>query len=245
MEHPSATQSQDITAQPYAIAIDDDPIVAKLIEAALGTRILAFSGARPLLQADRDWNPIAIFVDVHLEGENGLSALPEIRQRWRYCPIIVITGDSDDKAIAEALSLGADDFMMKPLRPREIIARLQARLTDQAMKRGSQSICFGDIQLDQAHRLLKGPKGERFLSPTEMNLLLALMRSGGTTLERGVLKNQCWDHIAVSDNALDRKVFEVRRALGDVGSRSSIATAYGVGFFLESPRDQDTAGAAL
>lgn len=221
---------------PYTITIDDDPMVGKMIEAALGTSTVVFSSARELLAKAGNYQPQAIFVDVHLDEENGLSAIPQIRQNWRYCPIIVITGDSGDNAISEALTLGADDFIMKPLRPREVVARLQARLADQALKQNRQSLHFADVELDQVHRVLRGPKSERFLSPTELNLLVALMRSAGTTLERAMLKNQCWDHIAVSDNALDRKVFEVRRALMDVGSRCSIGTAYGVGFFLEFPR---------
>ncbi len=230
----------------YTLTIDDDPIVAKLIEGALGLPTYSFSSTKHLFQHADGLDPTAIFVDIHLEAENGLTELPKLRNQWRYCPIIVITGDSDDKVIAEALSLGADDFIMKPLRPREIVARLQARLADQALKQGRQSLTYGDIQLDQVHRVMRGPKGERFLSPTEMNLLVALMRSAGTTLERSVLKNQCWDHIAVSDNALDRKVFEVRRALLDIGSRCSIGTAYGVGFYLDLPREEaSTAGVGL
>lgn len=234
------------SVQRFTITLDDDPIVPKLIEAALGTPTRAFASAKGLLSSPEAIEPLAIFVDVHLEGENGLTAIPSLRNRWRYCPIIVITGDSDDKAVSEALTMGADDFIMKPLRPREVVARLQARLADQAMKQGRQKVDFGDVHLDQTHRVLRGPKGERFLSPTEINLLVALMRSGGTTLERAMLKNRCWDHIAVSDNALDRKVFEVRRALMDVGSRCSIGTAYGVGFFIEQPSEEpSTAGAGL
>ncbi|MBY0370935.1 response regulator transcription factor [bacterium] len=224
--------------EPYTITLDDDPIVAKLIEAALGTPTVAFPSAKALLQEGPALNPVAIFVDVHLNDESGIAALPEIRQRWRYCPVIVITADPDDKALADALTCGADDFIMKPLRPREVVARLQARLADQALKQNTQSVRYGDVQLDQGYRLLRGPKGERYLSPTEMNLLLALMRSGGTTLERSMLKNQCWDHIAVSDNALDRKIFEVRRALLDVGSTCTIGTTYGVGFYLEAVQEE-------
>ena len=207
------------SATPYTVTIDDDPTVSKIIEAALGTPTVSFSSTRDVLEQNT-LNPQAIFVDIHLDQENGLAALPKFREMFRYCPIIVITGDSNDKALAEALTLGADDFIMKPLRPREVVARLQARLADQALKQASQSLVFGDVQLDRGHRVLRGPKGERFLSPTEMNLLVALMRSA----------------------ALDRKVFEVRRALLDGGSRCSIGTAYGVGFFLEQSREEDSAG---
>lgn len=229
----------NVPTEPYTLTLDDDPVVAKLIEAALGTPTLAFSSAKQLLDAQQPLNPVAVFVDVHLNDENGLAALPLIRGRWRYCPIIVITSDPDDKALSDALTCGADDFIMKPLRPREVVARMQARLSDQALKQSSQVVNYSDLRLDQGYRLLRGPSSERFLSPTEMHLLVALMRSGGTTLERAMLKNQCWDHIAVSDNALDRKIFEVRRALLDVGSRCTIGTTYGVGFYLEAPQHNE------
>ncbi len=232
------TNPNPLLPAPYTLTVDDDPIVGKLIEGSLGIPSKSFASAQEVLSQAAELNPIAIFLDVHLNEENGLAAIPELRKHWRYCPILVITGDNNESAIAEALALGADDFIMKPLRAREVVARLQARLADQALKKDNQSIVYGDVTLDQVHRVLRGPRGERYLSPTEMNLLGSLMRSSGTTLERNVLKNQCWDHIAVSDNALDRKVFEVRRALNDVGSRCSIGTAYGVGFFFEHWQDQ-------
>ncbi len=225
------------TSQPYTITVDDDPIVPRMIEAAVGIRTLEFASAKQMLAQTASLLPKAVFVDIHLDGENGLTTLPEIRSRWPYVPILVVTADSTEERISEALAMGADDFILKPLRPIEVVARLQARLADQALKQASQNLAWGDLKLDQAQRVLHGPKGERFLSPTELGLLAALIKGAGNTLERNLLKALCWEGLAVSDNALDRKVFEVRKAITEVGSDCVVRTTYGIGFALSGTQN--------
>lgn len=224
------------TNQPneYTITLDDDPMVSKMIQKALGIKTIAFTSAEKLAaDADR-YHPVAAFIDIHLDADkNGLSIIPALKEKWPFCPILVITGDPTDDAVTEALASGADDFLRKPIRPKELSARLQTRLVDQAQKEAKNVIHFADVTLDRAYRALRGPNGERYLSPTETNLFLALVQARGTTVPRSTLKMRCWDQITVSNNALDRKIYELRRALQEVGSHLEIGTAYGVGFSLE------------
>lgn len=217
----------------YTVTLDDDPIVPRLIETTLKIPTRGFDDAGALVQAAPMMNPVAVFIDIHLNtNPTGLSIIPALRQAWPFAPIIVITADPSDEAVSEALASGADDFVRKPLRPKELIARLQTRLVDQAQKEARQLYQFGNVELNQQSRCLRGPKGERFLSPTEMSLFLALTQARGTVVPRKTLKQRCWDNVRVSDNALDRKVHELRKALMDVGSLASIGTAYGSGFFI-------------
>ena len=90
-----------------------------------------------------------------------------------------------------------------------------------------------DVVLDAANSLLKGPTSMRSLSPTELKLLVHLFQAEGTPVSRSSLKFSCWHQIAVSENALDRKIYEVRKALTDVGSLLKIETIYGEGFLLK------------
>jgi DNA-binding response OmpR family regulator len=217
----------------YTVTLDDDPIVPRLIETTLRIPTRAFADAAKLVEAAPALNPVAVFIDIHLNSDStGISILPALRQAWPFAPIIVITADPSDEAVSEALASGADDFVRKPLRPKELIARVQTRLVDQAQKEARQLYHFSNLELNQQSRCLRGPKSERFLSPTEMSLYLALTQARGTVVSRKVLKQRCWDNVRVSDNALDRKVHELRKVLMDVGGEVSVGTSYGAGFFI-------------
>lgn len=227
------------SSQEYTITLDDDPIVHRMIQKALGMKSIAFTSAEKLLSSAERYHPVAAFIDIHLDTASGLDIIPTLRAKWAFCPIIVVTSDPSDEAVTEALACGADDFVRKPIRPKELTARLHTRLLDQAQKEAKNTIHVGDVNLDRAHRYLKGPKGDRYLSSTELNLFLSLVQARGTIVPRKTLKLRCWGEIAVSDNALDRKIYEVRRALQEVGSRIGISTAYGVGFALEGGATED------
>ena len=222
-------------SQRYTVVLDDDPIVARFIQKALNLRAMAFSSAQTLLASAKSLQPVAAFIDIHLESESGLRILPELRSTWAFAPLIVITSDGADAALTEALSSGADDFIRKPIRPSELASRLHTRLVDQAQKEAKHLIQIEDVAVDREHQSLRGPKGNRYLSSTEMNLFLSLLQAQGSVVSRSTLKLRCWGQIAVSDNALDRKIYELRRALKDVGAQIEVGTSYGTGFCLATP----------
>lgn len=229
---------KDNSGKGFTITLDDDPIVAKLISQSLGLRSIAYTSITELINADLREPPVACFIDLHLGGETkGIAVIPTLRKKFAFCPILVITADPSESAVGEALASGADDFVQKPIRPQELAARLQTRLMDQWQKKSQSLMKVGDAVLDRAHRSLRGPKGERYLSDTEVNLFICLSQAHGTVVERHTLKSRCWGQIAVSDNALDRKVYEVRRALKEIGSTLHLGTSYGVGFSLEPSAD--------
>ena len=218
------------------VVLDDDPLIHKIIEKAIGKTALHCVSTADLLEQFATLNPLAIFVDIHLgTQESGLDILPKLRDKWPFCPIIVITGDRDDDAIGNALAGGANDFIYKPIHPKELIARMQARLDELAKREAKEVMTIGDIVVDTAHRILtnRNRTEQRYLSPTEMSLLTCLLNAKGTVVRREIMKRKCWGQIYVSDNALNRKLHEVRRALKEVSSIVNIKTLYGTGFTLE------------
>ncbi len=217
----------------YTITVDDDPMVHRIVERATRMKSVPFTSGKALLGEITQHQPSAVFVDIHLGVEDsGLHLIPELRERWPFVPIIIITSDPSEDAVSEALACGADDFVTKPLRSQELLARLQARLTDQSLKEAKQAFHLGNLVFDSSHRLLTGPGGYRYLSTTETNLLLCLLQAKGSIVLRDTLKLRCWGPLKVSDGALDCKIFEVRRALEEIGGNTTIKTAYGVGFGL-------------
>lgn len=216
------------------VLIDDDPLVAPLVQAALGVPTLLFPTVQAALDEQAHLHPCAVFLDLHFPEESGLDALAQLRKIWNHCPLIVITADRNENALVESLALGADDFIEKPLRPKELASRLRVRLVDHTQRKALLVLECADISLDLSNRSLKGPSGTRFLSPTELGVLSALMRSPDMAIERSSLKTHCWSGIHVSENALDRKIFDVRKALADVSSQCVIETVYRLGFILRS-----------
>lgn len=218
----------------HVVLIDDDVLVAPLVQTALGIPTLAFPSVQAALEAQYGLRPCAVFLDLHLPEESGLKGLARLRKIWNHCPLIVITSDKNESSLVESLAMGADDFIAKPLRPKELASRLRVRLIDHTLRRSLQVLECADISLDLSTRCLKGPRGTSYLSPTELGVLSTLMRSPDMAIERSSLKTQCWSGLHVSENALDRKVFDVRKALTDVGSHCVIETIYRLGFVLRS-----------
>jgi DNA-binding response OmpR family regulator len=219
----------------YILTLDNDAIMSEILERATGKRSVHLSSIANLDQQIDLLHPIAVFIDVHLGSEeSGLDALPRIKERWPFSPIIVVTGDRNDDALTNALARGADDFIYKPVNPKEVVARMQARMTELARLQAHEVITLGDLTIDVAHRSISNQnKQKRFLSPTEMGLLKCLLNAQGTVVRRDAMKQRCWGQIFVSDNALNRKLHEVRRTIKDLSSQVNIRTLYGTGFMIE------------
>ncbi len=238
----NALETQDINGismmdqqkNEFLVTIDDDPIVNAVVEKSTGLQSYKFGNTSELFLHNFDNEPLAVFLDIHLaNGENGLDSIPKIRQRWIRAPIIVLTSDDNAEMIVNALSGGANDFIRKPIHPLEITARLKARLQEQLQKNLEEDLAFHDLKLNARRRFLECKTSTSYLSPTESMLLETLMVSKGMIVKRFELKRKIWGNIHVSDNALDRKVFEVRTALKDMQSNVTISSQYGIGFCLK------------
>ncbi len=220
-------------AKKFTVTLDDDPMMPKIIEKATGLPTVAFPSRKALLEKVSTLSPSAAFVDLHLGEDSGLDLIPLLREKWFYCPILVITGDPGDEVVGQALAAGADDFVMKPLRPGELLARLQARWHDHAQREAKNVIRLSDVMLDGTYRKLRGKKKERHLSETEVNLLRCLWSAEGTIVSREALKWQGWGEKAVSDANLDRKLHDLREILNETSEHLTIENSYGEGFALK------------
>ena len=220
---------------PYIVTLDDDPDIHRIIAAATGLPGKAYTSAHQLLKEADRLAPRAAFLDIHLGEElTGLDLVPKLREKWSGCPVLIITSDDREDTVVEALSTGADDCIRKPLQPAEILARFQARLRDVETRAAKQKVEYGDITVHLPHSRVESQRGERSLSPTEMNLLTALIQGAGSVVQRNALKRLCWGRIAVSESALDRKVFEVRKAVKELSETLEVKTIYGKGVALIS-----------
>ena len=178
-------------------------------------------------------HPVAVFVDIHLsKNECGLDIIPELKRTWPSAPIIVMTSDDKESLIAQALAAGAHDFIVKPLRPVEVVARMNARREELESRNNVKLLEYGDLRLDLQHKIISGPKGQSFQSPRELEILAHLMRANGSVIAKDSLKRHAWGKVSVSDNALDRKLFEIRKSVRSVSDLVEIKSIYGKGILM-------------
>jgi DNA-binding response OmpR family regulator len=219
----------------YTVTFDPDPASHTAIAAATGVQSKWAASAADLDKL-QDLQPVAVFLDVRLgvdhEGAGGL--IPRLKEAWPTSPIILTGCDTaGPELLTEGVALGADDFVCKEIGPAELMRRVEIRRSALARRAARETIAFGDLTIDTLQRSVTSARGQKFLSPTEIKLLAELAKAGGGVVPRDTLKTRCWPHVNVSDNALNRKLYEIRRRLKPICEGINIRTIYGVGFVME------------
>lgn len=220
----------------YTICLDDDPTVHKLIEKITGIPSIEFSDTESFFKRFRQLRPLAFFVDVHIgmDAISGIEVVPRIRSAFPTVPILVITSDLDEQVLGRALEVGADDFIKKPLQGVELNARFRARLLSLRESSKHNLIRYSDISLDPINGRLSGNGKRVLLSPFESKILAILMKGQGNVVSKAHLKQAIWGRDTTTDNALTRKMFEVRKAVSEISKTLDLRSSYGKGFSLES-----------
>jgi two-component system, OmpR family, response regulator len=229
------------------LVVDDDPAMRRLIAEYLGQHdfrlFLAASGeemSQILSSAPVD----LIILDMKLAGEDGLALIRELRPRSDV-PIIVLTGsrrEEVDRVIG--LELGADDYVLKPFSPRELLARIRAvlrrteirdALHDKNEKRTLYR--FGDWVLNLRTHQLTAPDGAPVaLTHGEFSLLAAFLRSPQRVLSREQLLATTRMHEDIFDRSVDAQILRLRRKLeADPSHPTLIRTERGAGYIFTAP----------
>jgi two-component system response regulator MtrA len=185
------------------LVVDDDPALAEM----LGI-VLRGEGFDPSFVADgsraigsfRDIRPDVVLLDLMLPGMSGIDVCKQIRAESGI-PIIMLTAKSDTVDIVLGLESGADDYVVKPFKPKELVARVRARLrrTDDPP---AEALAIGDVSIDvPGHKVTRG--GDLIaLTPLEFDLLVALARKPRQVFTREVLLEQVWGYRHAADTRL-------------------------------------------
>ena len=226
----------------HILVADDDPTIRRTIVSYFEQHKLPASAASSRYELRRRFaagDPSLIILDLELGEHDGLDLLKELRSRSDV-PIIVTTDhqrDEIDRAIG--LELGADDYMIKPVAPRELLARVRAVLRRQEMGRTAQArdperggYRFDGWQLERRRRRLVDPDGDDVpLTKGEFALLLAFVQSPQRPLTRAHLLQATRVHEDIFDRSVDVQVLRLRRKLeGDPHKPRVILTERGVGY---------------
>lgn len=184
-----------------------------------------------------------ILLDLMLPGMNGLNVLRGIRSSLDT-PVLMVTGSLEESHRIAGLEMGADDTMMKPFNPRELVARIRAilRRTRDRFPTGCPSpaprqIQVGDIELDPGSRIARRNGQQIDLTSAEFGLLEMLLSSAGSVVTRNQLvENVLGRSLNACDRSLDVHVSSLRRKLGRKnGSTDRIKTVRGIGYMYSQP----------
>lgn len=185
------------------LVVDDDTALAEMIGIVLKTE-----GFDPVFCADgdsaigvfRSSAPDVVLLDLMLPGKDGTEVCRQIRAESGV-PIIMLTAKSDTVDVVLGLESGADDYISKPFKPKELVARIRARLrrTDEP---APERLTIGDLEIDvTGHRVMRG--GATIpLTPLEFDLLVALARKPWQVFSREVLLEKVWGYRHAADTRL-------------------------------------------
>lgn len=231
IRHPSASLVRTV------FVVDDEPDIGNLLLEAMSQFDIAgkiFSTAAQVLAALDRQTPDACIVDLGLPDMEGMALINEIRRRSSV-PIIVLSarGHSSDRVMG--LELGADDYVVKPFDPREVVARIRSvlrRSSSEQSKPKSETATFMEWTYCPGSHCLTSPEGEEtFLSTGEATLLEALLRAPRRVLSRDYLLEHGGRDESL-DRSIDVRISRIRKKLNRKNEPDCIRTIYGSGYML-------------
>lgn len=222
------------------LIIEDDQRIAGLIRLYLEREghitTIALDG-REGLRLFGSEQPDLVLLDLMLPGIHGKDVCRAIRTH-SATPILMLTALDDERDVIEGLDLGADDYITKPFKPREMVARVRAALRRSAgTAKLAQEVEVGDIVLNLSSRLMTIAERPVELRTKEFDLLLALAEHPRVVLTREQLLSQVWGReYDVDTRTVDVHINRLRNRLA--GSHCEIETVRGIGYRLTPPDDE-------
>jgi two-component system KDP operon response regulator KdpE len=216
------------------LIIDDESQIRKLLTITLqsnGYNILEAETAKEGMIAAASKPPDLILLDIGLPDENGHEVLKRLRE-WYSNPIIILSVQDSEEDIVSALDHGASDYLVKPFRTGELLARIRSALRKNTGDENSPVIDCGDLEIDFGARVVKKENKIVKLTATEYSLLILMAKNEGKVLTHRYLLNQVWGP-SYQDESQYLRVFvaQLRKKIETDPNRPvHIVTESGVGY---------------
>jgi two-component system phosphate regulon response regulator PhoB len=230
------------------LIVEDDAATSELIADLVAQEGFGVSRATGGLQAIESFSkdhPVAVFLDWVLPDIPGIEACRSLRALDRVVPIIFVSGRDDEASTIRGLDAGADDYVAKPVRIRELIARLEAHIRKVAVlserpaaepvPEPERRLRFGEIEVDLAARRVSVDGQPLTLAPLEFSLLEYLAHNAGVAVSRDQIMREVYGFAAeISTERVDQLVRRLRSKLGEGPQRGGVLVAVpGYGYRLE------------
>lgn len=225
------------------LLVEDDPMIAQAVADRLvaeGFEVVRAGDGPGAVTAYADQRPDVVVLDLMLPGFDGLEVCRRIQspEHGVPVPVLMLTARDDESDLLTGFGVGADDYLTKPFRMKELLARLRALLrrverAEQRAAAGAEVLTVGDLSIDGGARRAHVGGEEVRLTPTEFDLLLALAARPGRVVTRDELLREVWgwsQTAAGTTRTVDSHVKALRAKVG----AERIRTSHGIGYALEA-----------
>lgn len=226
--------------QKYKVLIcDDDPVVHESLKIYLESEnfecLSAYDGVQGL-QMLNEFEPCLMVLDIMMPKLNGLDVCREVR-KTNDVPIIMLTAKGEEIDRIIGLELGADDYIVKPFSPREVVARIKAirrRTSENVIEGKSLTLTFDRLEISLKKYQVTFDHEIIISTPKEVEILFLLASNKGQVFSRDQILNRVWGYEYYGDTrTVDTHIKRIRAKLPQEGSDVDLQTIYGVGYKLE------------
>jgi len=218
------------------LIIDDDPKLLKMLKRTLsyeGLEVITASNGLEALPLVSSESPQLIILDWLMPKMDGLNFLEKLRQSGNKTMVLMLTARDAIENRVLGLESGADDYLVKPFAPTELVARIHAMLRRVEKEPENQPVTYGGISLDPITREVLINKEPVDLTVTEFDLLHLLLRHPRQVLERQQILNEVWGYdFYGNDNVLEVYIGYLRKKLRKGNLDHLIQTVRGIGYVL-------------
>jgi len=176
------------------LVIDDEAQIRKLLSITLQSfdyKVIEATTAKEGITAVSSHPPDLVLLDLGLPDQNGHDVLKHLRE-WYSNPIIILSVQSDEEDIIKALDAGANDYLVKPFRTGELVARIRSALRKSSADENNPVVSYATLSIDFANRVVKKDNAVVKLTSTEYTLLALMVKNEGKVLTHHYMLNQVW-----------------------------------------------------
>jgi len=227
-----------VSTKPVILIIDDEIQIRRLLELTLNPQDyslkFALTGNEGMRMAATE-RPEIIILDLGLPDTDGLSVLKAIRE-WASIPIIILSVRSAEADIVDCLTAGADDYLVKPFRTGELLARVRTALRHRAQLPDKEVFTIYDLTVDLSARVVKKGNEVLKLTATEYSLLTLFVKNAGRVLTHRFILEQVWGPTYAEETQYTRiYVGQLRKKIEDDPSKPKmLLTESGIGYRLRT-----------
>ena len=225
------------------LVVEDEPAIQELIAYTCRTNsyeVRRADSVRAAHEAVASELPDMVLLDWMLPDRPGVDFLRELRnaQRTKALPVIMLTAKGNESDKVAGLEAGADDYVVKPFSPRELVSRIRAVLRRRAPQLSGEALDYGSLRLDPARQEITVNGQPVKMGLAEFKLLSFFIGHPERVFSRAQLLDSVWgDHVFIEERTVDVHMLRLRRALAPTDAQSMIQTVRGLGYRLSSRTD--------
>src|SRR5512134_809893 len=220
------------------LVVEDEPAIQELVAYACQTNGYAVRRSDSVRAAREEVSrelPDLVLLDWMLPDRPGIELLRELRgqERTRTVPVIMLTAKGSEADKVAGLDAGADDYVVKPFSPRELVSRIRAVFRRRAPQHSGEPVEYGPIVIDPARHEVRVNGEPVRLGLAEFKLLSFLLNHPDRVFSRTQLLDSIWgDHVFIEERTVDVHVLRLRKALTPVSAQHLVQTVRGLGYRL-------------